>query len=74
VKPGRRVFDVALQGKTVLRHVDVVREARGRKHSLVREVKDVRVTDTLTVTLAPAPGTPLPVTVLSGVETVMSDD
>ena len=50
-KPGARVFDVALQGKTVVAGLDVVSEAGGRANPLVREIKNVAVDDKLTVEL-----------------------
>jgi hypothetical protein len=69
--PGSRVFDVAMQGKPVLRRLDVARLAGGADTSLVREFKGVAVKDYLEITLAPsrAGGEP---PVLSGVEAVAS--
>jgi len=50
---GRRVFDVRLQGKTVLTDFDVARAAGGRDAAVVREFKDVEVQGTLVIELVP---------------------
>jgi outer membrane protein assembly factor BamB len=65
---GQRVFDVALQGDTVLKDFDVVREAGGAQRALVKEFKGVRVGKDLTVTLTPAASAPVRQAVLCGVE------
>jgi len=63
------VFDVKLQGKTVLRKLDVVKESGGRMHALVKTFH-VDVAEDLIIDLVAAkkkPGvTEMPV--LSGVE------
>jgi outer membrane protein assembly factor BamB len=51
LKPGERVFDVALQGRDVLKDFDIAREAGGSDRSLVREFtvpasRDVRLSMT----------------------------
>ncbi len=56
VKPGRRVFDVRLQDKTVLRRFDVAAGAGGEKRAIVKEFKGVAVTDVLTVSLKAVTG------------------
>ncbi len=68
---GERVFDVALQGQTVLRAFDVSREAGGPLRGVVREFRGVVVQKELTVTLTPADGAAPPV--LSGVEIVAEE-
>ncbi len=70
VGPGRRVFDVALQGKAVLRNLDVVREAGGTNRAIVKEFHGVRVAGDLTVTLTPAASASLREPILCGVEVV----
>ncbi len=54
VGPGERVFDVALQGKTVLEGLDVAREAGGRKRALVKEFTHVEAREQITIELAPS--------------------
>lgn len=51
VSAGRRVFDVALQGKTALRNFDVVREAGARNVALVKEFKGIRAGDLMMIEL-----------------------
>ena len=54
--PGRRVFDVRLQGQTVLAGLDVSREAGGPRKALVKSFRGVEVRDRLTIELAPTQG------------------
>jgi outer membrane protein assembly factor BamB len=69
VPEGARVFDVAVQGKTVLRRLDVRRKAGGVGRGWVYECKEVVARGEITVALTPAVGAP----VLSGVEVVAQD-
>jgi outer membrane protein assembly factor BamB len=62
--PGQRVFDVALDGRTVLHGFDPAREAGGSERGVVREFRDVRVKDELAVSFLRRTGEPL----LCGVE------
>jgi len=53
VLPGRRVFDVKMQGKTVLEDFDIVKEA-GEKHTaLVKEFKNIEAVDMLELEMIP---------------------
>ena len=52
-QPGERVFDVKVQGKTVLENLDIIKEAGGRGKALVRKVNDVAVQGDLRVELVP---------------------
>jgi outer membrane protein assembly factor BamB len=68
LKTGERVFDVRLQGQTVLRGFDIVAQAGGPRRALVKEFRDVKVDAELTVELNPsAPGS---VPVLCGIELI----
>ena len=67
VKPGERVFDVALQGKTVLANLDVVKETGGPNRALVREFTNIPVKEKLTLTLVGKTRAPA---ILSGIEAV----
>lgn len=51
--PGQRVFDVAVQGETVLENVDVIREAGGAFRMLSRDIDKVEVENDLTIRLLP---------------------
>ena len=68
-KPGERVFDVAVNGKVVLKDFDVAREAGGPDSSLVREIKDVGIDGRLVVEFKPAKDSRYP-PVVSGMEIV----
>lgn len=52
-KPAQRVFDVRMQGKTVLKNVDAAEQPEKEPMLLVREINDVAVTDTLVIDLVP---------------------
>lgn len=64
---GERVFDVALQGRTVMEKLDIAKETGGGGGTLVREFLGVQVGGELRVRLTAAPGSQAP-PVLSGVE------
>jgi len=51
--PGRRVFDVTLQGKTVLRELDVVKETGAPHTALVKEFNGVQARDAVALELTP---------------------
>ena len=58
--PGQRVFDVRLQGQTVIEGLDIVREAGGVRRALVKQVAGIRARDTVTFELVARNGaTPL---------------
>jgi len=58
VKSGQRVFDVKLQGKTVLRNLDIAAEAGGTKRPVVKEFKGVRIAGDLTLAVKARKGRP----------------
>jgi outer membrane protein assembly factor BamB len=53
VQSGQRVFDVKLQGRTVLENFDIVQSAGGAQKAMEREFKDIAVTDNLLLELVP---------------------
>lgn len=59
-EPGRRVFDVKVQGQTVLKDLDVAGEAGGANHTLWRDIADVVVRDQLTLEFIPKSPKPAP--------------
>jgi len=65
--PGQRLFDVGLQGRTLLHNFDIVKEAGGSWRGLVKEFKGVKVGKELTVTLT---GTGEHPPVLCGIEVI----
>ena len=69
---GKRVFDVALQGKTRIRKLDIRRETGAARRGMVREFRNVQVADALTIKLEKSfPDSAAPV--LSGVELIAAD-
>jgi outer membrane protein assembly factor BamB len=66
-QPGDRVFSISLQGREVLRRLDVVEEAGAPWTAVVKEFRGIQVADTLTLTLSPEAGSSLP-PVLCGLE------
>ena len=56
-KAGKRVFDVKLQGETVLEDFDPVAESGGRDHVVFREFDNIEVHDDLLIDLAAKAGT-----------------
>ena len=66
----RRVFDVALQGRPVLKEFEVGMEAGGLNRVVMEECKGVRVGRELTVTLTPAGPDTTSAPLLSAVEVV----
>ncbi|QDU06703.1 PQQ-binding-like beta-propeller repeat protein [Gimesia aquarii] len=68
-QPGKRVFDVSLQGKPVLRELDVVKEANGANRAIVREFKGVLASTSLGIELKAIKDR----TLLSGVEIVVEE-
>jgi hypothetical protein len=65
VKPGQRMFDVNLQGQTIIGNLDVVKEAGGPRSALVKEVRGIQAGDTLTLELMPRSERP---PIVSGIE------
>lgn len=53
-KPGQRVFDVTVQGQTVLKGFDVVAKTGGTKKAYMAEFKNIDVVDNLMLDLIPA--------------------
>jgi hypothetical protein len=72
IEPGQRVFDVRLQGRTVLEALDIVEEAGGRCTALVKEFTGIEAANTLIVELVPRSQEQTPTTtpVLSGLEVI----
>ena len=73
-RAGERVFDVALQGKTVLRGLDVVAEAGKPLAPLVKTFRNVEVLSDLVIRLSPSPSARLPRPVLCGVAVRASEE
>ena len=53
---GRRVFDVKLQGKTVLSGLDIARQAGGANRALTKAFRTIPANGTMTIELVPVRG------------------
>jgi hypothetical protein len=67
-QPGERRFSIALQGRTVLEGLDVVKEASGPNRGLIREFRGIEIGGELRIELTPASNRQA--TLLSGVELI----
>jgi hypothetical protein len=67
LKPGDRQFDVIVQGRRVLNHFDIVKEAGRPNKTVVKEVHGVSVSGELRVSFRPAGSHPA---ILCGIEVV----
>lgn len=63
---GERVFDVKMQGQTVLSNFDVVAESGGQWRQVIKEFADVGIRDNLELEFVPRVGEPM----ISGAEIV----
>ena len=66
LSPGKRIFDVSIQGEKVLENFDVVQQAGGFRQTLRKEFKDIKVQDTLHIEFLKNNRS----TVLSGIEII----
>jgi hypothetical protein len=69
LKPGERVFDVALQGQEALKGFDIAKEAGGAMMGVVKEFKGVKVQKDLVVSLTSL--SPKAGPLLCGIEAVL---
>jgi len=53
VEAGQRVFDVAIQGETVLADLDILRDAGGKNAALIKEFTGVEGSDQILIGLSP---------------------
>ena len=72
IQPGIRVFDVRIQGKTVLRNFDIVEQAGGSNKALVKEFKGIKADGKIECEFIPKGSEPTESTspILSGIEVV----
>ena len=73
VPPGRRLFDIRLQGRQVLADCDVVQRAGGPHRALVEEFSGIEVADKLHVELVPKTSgrlAPDQMPILQGIEAI----
>jgi len=70
LQPGGRLFNVAIQGQTVVENLDVAAEAEGSWRSLVKEVTGVAIADMLHIDLTPAGNGATAPPTISGIELI----
>jgi len=63
---GKRIFNVSVQNKMVLRNFDICREANGPGRGIVREIKNVKASNEIIVKLEGRKGK----TIISGIELI----
>jgi outer membrane protein assembly factor BamB len=73
VKSGERVFNVSIQGEKRLPSLDVVHEAGGKNHSLVKEISNITATESLLIEFSPVANSKLRAAILSGLEIQIQD-
>ncbi len=56
IQPGQRVFSISIQGKEVLKDLDLVKEAGGSNRAIIREFKGIEVSGALAIALTATPG------------------
>ena len=66
-QPGERVFSVSLQGREVIRELDIVKAAGGRMRGIAREFKGIKIGRTLELSFTAILGRPI----ISGVELIL---
>ena len=67
---GKRLFNVAVQGKTMLTDFDIAREAGGFARPLIKEFKGIVTQGQLTIRLTPSDSSEIRTTVLCGLELI----
>ena len=68
VKPGQRVFDILINGRTAIKALDIAKEAGGAYKALRREIGGITASEYLDVEFVPHKGSLPPV--LSGLELI----
>lgn len=74
-KPGQRVFDVKLQGKTVLKEFDVAAKTKGVQTALIEEFENIPVTGKLRIEFSSsqAKATAAQQPIISGIEVLRTN-
>jgi PAS domain S-box-containing protein len=68
IKPGQRVFDIAIQGRKVLENFDIVKDAGSPNRPVVKEFKGILVKDDLTVDFTSSDNNKANVPLICGIE------
>jgi len=70
IKPGQRVFDIAIQRRQALRDFDIVKEAGGPNRPVVKEFSGILVEEDLTVALTPSDNATVNAPLICGIEVI----
>jgi len=72
VKPGQRIFDVVVQGKVMIKDLDVIAAAGAKNRVIIRNLTDIDATRTLTLELIPKTKivTPATAPIISAIELI----
>ena len=73
VRPGERVFDVLIQGETVLEGFEIVEAAGGARRAVIKEWSGILVTADLSIAMQPSPGGTTRPPLLCGIELVAEE-
>jgi len=68
LQPNNRVFDISIQGKQVLKNLDIIKETGASYKTLVKEFKNILIKDNLNVEFNPSDILNNNVPIISGIE------
>ena len=69
-KPGERVFDIKLQGETILRKISIAHEAGGPYKPFIKTIQHVAASDWMEIEIVPKTGGEIERAMLCAVEVV----
>ena len=70
---GKRLFNIAIQGKSMLRNFDIAKEANGSARTFIKEFKGIPAQGDLTVQLTPSTQAEIRTPIISGLELIAED-
>ena len=70
IKPGERIFDIALQGRTVFENLDIVKRTGSAKIGFVEEFKEIYAANELTLTMTPSAAAKTEEMIICGIEII----
>ena len=71
--PGKRIFNVEIEGKQVLTDFDIVKEAGGPMRTVVKEFKGIQAQGNIVVRLTPSANATIRAPILCGLELIIED-
>ncbi|PCJ62259.1 MAG: hypothetical protein COA79_04140 [Planctomycetota bacterium] len=70
LKIGDRIFDISLQGKELIKGLDIIKESGGQNHVLIKEFKDIELNNSLKIIFKASTKNP---PILSGIEIIKTN-